>query len=241
MRTRLRPGTSHRSRSTARTGPTRIRPALAGLLAATLLLAACSGGGDDTVSGASPSASSSPTGSSPSASSDATPSSSGSSPAASDTSSAAAPEGSLASKTFTVTSTYSQLPIRIRFDLLALQRRGDLLQVDARVTNTDTDRTKDMRWQVSNRFDPPVYREDLGASNGIFGGVVLTDVAGKKRYLVAADSAKDCVCTTNLSGTFLGAGQGVDVVATYAAPPTSTTKLDVEVPSLGLFRDIAIS
>ena len=146
----------------------------------------------------------------------------------------------LGTRTFTVKAAYAPNKIKIRFDLLALQRRGDLLELRADLVNLSEDQSTDQRWQVAGRFNGS-YRKDLNSTDGAFSGVVLTDLAQKKRYFVAADSAGACVCTTDLSGTFPDAGDTVELTATYAAPPTSTTTVDVSVPKLGTFRDVAIS
>lgn len=127
----------------------------------------------------------------------------------------------------------------MRFDIVELKRRGDLLDLTARLTNLEQSRDRDLRWQVSDRFAGP-YRNDITGGDA-FSGVVLTDLAGKKRYLVAADSGNACVCTVQLSSTFIGAGQSVELDATYAAPPASTTRLDASVKSLGTFRDLPVS
>jgi len=152
-----------------------------------------------------------------------------------------APEKGIIGRSFSVKGTYTPVPLTMRFELVELKRRGDLLQLVAHLTNTSTDQSRDLRWQVASRFSPATYREDLSTSSGIFGGAVLTDIAGKKRYVVAADSARDCVCTDNLSGTFIAAGETVELTATYAAPPATTTQLDVDVPSLGVFRDVPVT
>ena len=145
----------------------------------------------------------------------------------------------LGTRTFSVAGTYSGTRLQMRLDLVALKRRGDLLDLEARLSNLSTDMTKDQRWQVAGRFNGAV-RDDLNATDGAFSGVTITDLPGKKRYLVAADSARACVCTTGLSSTFVGAGQTLELDATYAAPPTSTTTVDVSVPTLGTFRDVPI-
>jgi len=212
------------------------------VLAAALVLVAsgCSGGGEDEAhdssSGSSSSAvSSSASGSAPSSSDSGSP----------DAASASTPSSSnsgdtLGSATFTVTSSYTRQPVTMRFDLVELKRRGDLMDLTARLTNTATDRSQDLRWQVASRFTGS-YREDLTNTSGAFSGTVLTDVTGKKRYFVAADSGNNCVCTDNLSSTFVGAGQTLELTATYAAPPTSTTMMDVAVPQLPVFRDVPVS
>jgi len=163
------------------------------------------------------------------------------SPAAGASPSPSASPAALASKTFTVNGTYTtQARLRMRFDVVELRRRGDLLDLRATLTNTATDQSQDLRWQVAGRFNGS-YRKDLNNVGGSFAGVVLTDMVGKKRYLVAADSGADCVCSANLSSTFVAAGQTLELDATYAAPPATTSTLDVTVPSLGTFRDLPIS
>lgn len=161
-------------------------------------------------------------------------------PAQSDPSAGASREPTLASREFTVTGTYVQVPVRMRLDIVELRRRGELLDLTANLTNLAQDGSQDLRWQVASRFAGP-YRKDINGTDGVFSGAVLTDVAGKKRYLVAADSGGACVCTVQLSSTFVGAGQSIELSATYAAPPTTTTKLDAAVTSLGTFRDLPIS
>jgi hypothetical protein len=151
-----------------------------------------------------------------------------------------APEQSLASRDFTVTGTYSEARLKMRFDVTELKRRGDLLDLKAKLTNLERDQDRDLRWQVASRFQGS-YRKDINTTDGVFSGAVLTDVAGKKRYFVAADSGQACVCTSQLSSTFVGAGQSIELTATYAAPPATATKLDVSVTSLGTFRDLPVT
>ena len=224
-------------------------------LATTLLVASCSVLDGDASPAPTPAASSPEPSSSTSAAGSATPaptastSAAGSAtpaptasdiPSAADPSATGAPGPALAGRGFTVTGTYSRSRVRMRLDITELKRRGDLLDLTASLTNLEQDGSRDLRWQVGTRFQGS-YREDLANTDGSFSGAVLTDVAGKKRYLVAADTANVCVCTVQLSATFVGAGQSVELSATYAAPPASTTTLDVTVASIGTFRDLPVS
>lgn len=162
----------------------------------------------------------------------------GSAGATPDPSAGAAP--SLASKSFTVKANFSKTRPRMRFDIVELERRGDLLELRANLTNLEQDRSVDRRWQVGDRFNG-AYRDDLKVGSLAFSGSVLTDLVGKKRYFVAVDDAGGCVCSSNLEAVFVDAGQTVELSATYAAPPASTTTLDVSVPSLGTFRDLPVT
>jgi hypothetical protein len=216
--------------------------------AAILLSAGCSGTNGaappeqpTAASSPAPSASAAPSlSAAPSASSSDTPPATDPSATAADPSASAAPEQTLASRDFTVTGSYTPTRVRMRFSVMELKRRGELLDLKATLTNLEKDSSKDLRWQVGSRFQGS-YRKDLLGTDGSFSGGVLTDVAGKKRYLVAADSSNACVCTVQLSSTFIDAGQTVELEATYAAPPATTTKLDVSIASLGTFRDLPVS
>jgi hypothetical protein len=211
------------------------------VVATTLLAAGCSGSDPEPAPAQAPGASSPSASSSaaavPSTATSPTPSTTTPAPVPSATD---APVQALASRDFTVTGTYSQTRVRMRLSVTELKRRGELLDLTATLTNLEQDRSRDLRWQVGSRFAGS-YRKDLEGTDGAFSGGVLTDVAGKKRYFVAADSANACVCTVQLSSAFVGAGQSIDLNATYAAPPATTTKLDVAIASLGNFRDLPVS
>lgn len=211
------------------------------LAAATMLVvAACSAPGGEAPSAETTTASSDAAAPSATTAAESPGATSSDVPTPSDPSAAISPAQALASRQFTVTGTYVQVPVRMRLDVVELKRRGELLDLTANLTNLAQDGSQDLRWQVASRFAGP-YRKDINGTDGVFSGAVLTDVAGKKRYLVAADSGGACVCTVQLSSTFVGAGQSIELSATYAAPPTTTTKLDATITSLGTFRDLPIS
>lgn len=209
------------------------------VVATALVVTGCSGPGGDPLPAETTAASSPGPSASASDAGSATPSPSSSS-AAPDPAATGAPAGALGGRAFTVTGTYNPTELQMRLDITGLKRRGELLDLTATLTNLEQDRSRDLRWQVASRFAGP-YREDITSPGNSFSGAVLTDVAGKKRYLVAADSGGACVCSVELSSTFVGAGQSVELDATYAAPPPSTTTLDVSVPTLGTFRDLPVS
>jgi hypothetical protein len=173
------------------------------------------------------------------ANSSASPDDSASSPAGAKGSAASTADSvSLAGADFTRSGGPGSKPLELRVDVVGLSRRGELLQLVVRVSNKSTDPTTDQRWQIS---DFSVTRNDMTPGISAFNGVVLTDVKGKKRYLAAADSGGGCVCTPDLGSIFVGAGQSVELTATYAAPPASTDRLDVDIPSVGLLRDVPVS
>ncbi|MFI7450917.1 hypothetical protein ACIBQX_25705 [Nonomuraea sp. NPDC049714] len=74
-------------------------------------------------------------------------------------------------------------------------------------------------------------------------GVSLIDPLNAKRYRVARNgtgSDAQCVCS-DTQGEFLKKGQTVTLYALFAAPPADVTKVNIEMPMIGVFTDVPIS
>ncbi|GGP05595.1 hypothetical protein LDL08_06820 [Nonomuraea glycinis] len=74
-------------------------------------------------------------------------------------------------------------------------------------------------------------------------GVSLIDPVNAKRYRVARNgtgSDAECVCS-DTQGEFLKKGQTVTLYALFAAPPADVTKLNIEMPMIGVLTDVPIS
>jgi hypothetical protein len=69
----------------------------------------------------------------------------------------------------------------------------------------------------------------------------MIDPAGRKKYLVARDSEGNCVCSNKLSDTFVHPGAPVTLQATLTAPPPNVKKVDVLVPHVKTFHDVALT
>lgn len=81
-------------------------------------------------------------------------------------------------------------------------------------------------------IDPSAYSTD---------GVYVLDPAEATRHLTAYDSEDRCVCADGLSsGGGLQEGGTVVLSSTMAAPPESTTTVDVSIPTVGVFTDVAL-
>ncbi len=135
--------------------------------------------------------------------------------------------------------------VHLRFDIVALARRGGLLELSTRITNEQA-HTKaadgtpaDVSWDI-NGFqapDRPDIHQPIGSDQ--FSGVSLIDGVGRKRYLVAADAARRCACSSYTDS--IDSGQSIALSAVFAAPPTTTTKIDVDIATIGTFHDVPIS
>lgn len=142
----------------------------------------------------------------------------------------AAPEGKLASRDSSTGAT------KVRVTLTSLARERNLVTLNFTATTLSTDSTTG--WQVSDFFgDAGGPGNTSLAANGIY----LVDAKNKKKHIVASDTGGKCVCSTDLSATFVRTGQSVVLTATFAAPPADVAAVDIHVPRTGTFRNVPIS
>lgn len=121
-------------------------------------------------------------------------------------------------------------PVSVRVDVEALDRRGDTVDLELRITN------------LSDEFEWEIY-SSLGGEGGIsdVSGLTLVDLAGNKRYLTLVDSEGGCVCTvfdTVIEDVEAGASRTFQ--ASFPAPPADVSSVDVQVPGLGIVTDVPL-
>jgi len=123
---------------------------------------------------------------------------------------------------------------RWRVEVVSAVRQADFLKLSTRVTLLEMKPDDD--WVMAYE----VWVAGAGGSSAQ--GFELLDLVGKKRYLVARDSAGNCVCTRNVNGIQLVPGQSTILEATFAAPPPSVSKVEVVGPApIGTFSDVPTS
>lgn len=149
-----------------------------------------------------------------------------------ETTAVAAPEKTLASRD---TSSGSE---KIRVTLTSLAREGNLATLN--FTGTVLEDADASGWQVSDFFGSGDPVGPAPGKTDTVNGVYLIDGTNKKKHLVATDTNKNCVCTANLSATFVKQGQSVVFSATFAAPPENVNAVDVNVPHTGVFRNVPL-
>ncbi|MEV6867086.1 hypothetical protein AB0M44_39610 [Streptosporangium subroseum] len=118
--------------------------------------------------------------------------------------------------------------LEIAITLLARQER--LLTLNFTVSTTTESA---LGWQVGHFFST-MPDNDNGSVNGVY----LID---PKKHLVAYDSNKHCVCSSNLGGQFVKPGGAAVLSATFAAPPPDVAAVDVYIPLAGMFKNVPIS
>ncbi|WP_219469945.1 hypothetical protein [Nonomuraea rhizosphaerae] len=119
---------------------------------------------------------------------------------------------------------------RARVDITVLKRQGRTISLNWTVTVTDG--------KISLHNGMGTGQLDFTVS-----AVSLIDPVNAKRYRVARNGTGDsaeCVCS-DTQGQFLDKGDAATLYAVFAAPPPDVTKINVEMPMMGVFTDVPIS
>jgi len=117
-----------------------------------------------------------------------------------------------------------------RADVTALKRQGKTVTLNWTITVVDGE------VNIHNGMGSATL--DYSVS-----GVSLIDPVNAKRYRVARNgtgSDAQCVCS-DTQGNFLKKGQTVTLYALFAAPPADVTKINIEMPMIGVLTDVPIS
>ncbi|MEV4562740.1 hypothetical protein AB0K12_03100 [Nonomuraea sp. NPDC049419] len=117
-----------------------------------------------------------------------------------------------------------------RVDITSLRRQGKTVSLTWTVTATDG------KVNLHNGMGRSAL--DFTVSN-----VSLIDPVNAKRYRVARNGTSEdaeCVCS-GTQGQFLESGEASTLYAVFAAPPPDVTKVNVEMPMIGVLSDVPIS
>ena len=120
----------------------------------------------------------------------------------------------------------------VHLDLYRIVRDGKLAHVTFAVRSSDDQPVGDMfSARLLSRFQPMVDIAD---------GVTLTDTAHSKLYLVAGQGKYQCLCSMDLSNVVLQDNRPALISASFAAPPSEVTEMDVQIPRFGVFTRVPV-
>ncbi len=234
-----------RARPTAAPRPVRSRPyavpAGALTLALATVLAGCSGtdrgdAGDTSDSGDTGSSSAgSTTSSSPTPSSTGTPSPTGTTSGSPSPTSSLAPSSDLGEPAATRTGSVDGQPTSLAVYPLHRNGRTATLNLVMTVDPSATDGVS-LYDRFGDKNDAAASRQSAQSVDGI----KLVDGTRGKLYLVASDGDGNCLCTDNFFGVAAKPGTQVAMTATFAAPPSTTTQVDVIVPQYGTVTGVPV-
>ncbi|MET8861644.1 hypothetical protein ABZW11_01685 [Nonomuraea sp. NPDC004580] len=117
-----------------------------------------------------------------------------------------------------------------RVDITSLRRQGKTVSLTWTVTATDG------KVNLHNGMG-------RGPLDFTVSKVSLIDPVNAKRYRVARNGTgqdAECVCS-GTQGQFLESGEASTLYAVFAAPPPDVTKVNVEMPMIGVLSDVPIS
>jgi len=119
--------------------------------------------------------------------------------------------------------------------VLSLTRTpGDTVRGEFRITNTAKESLN-----IGPAFIDPAISNPNTTNDA--GGITLLDTVNDKKYLVRQDANKDCLCSKNLAGAYIAAGQSTVIFAETAAPPPSTRTVQVSIPHFPPIDNVPIS
>ncbi|MFI7126950.1 hypothetical protein ACIBQ1_14745 [Nonomuraea sp. NPDC050153] len=119
---------------------------------------------------------------------------------------------------------------KARVDILGLKRQGRTLSLNWTITALDG------KVNVHNGLG-------TGPLDMTVSAVSLIDPVNAKRYRVARNGTGQdakCVCS-GTQGQFLEKGETSTLYAVFAAPPADVTKINIEMPMIGVLTDVPIS
>ncbi|WP_336921518.1 hypothetical protein [Aquipuribacter sp. SD81] len=124
-------------------------------------------------------------------------------------------------------------------DLNGVAVRGELMTV---VFTLRVQTVAGGSFTVNNLFDDGRSVDGPGGPSYFStDGVYVLDGAEGTRHLAAYDSGGRCVCSDALNSVAgLQEGSSVVLTTTMAAPPESTSTVDVVIPGVGAFADVAL-
>ncbi|WP_406496970.1 hypothetical protein OG936_22495 [Streptomyces sp. NBC_00846] len=99
---------------------------------------------------------------------------------------------------------------------------GGFVTVQGELKNQGDTAANPAAWAGS---ETAIVRKNLNS----VGGATLVDKVGKKRYYILRDTDGRCLCTTGMSA--VQPGTSVPVFMQFPAPPSTTTEVDLSLPT----------
>ena len=124
----------------------------------------------------------------------------------------------------------------LELDLYPVVRSGKLAELNFAITLV---RSTNDKLQVADLLSDGNY-DSVDSGGHSADGVQLLDTVNSKLHLPASDGLGHCLCSRDLSATFIGLGKTMVFSATYAAPPANVDTVDVQVPHFGTITDVPV-
>lgn len=123
---------------------------------------------------------------------------------------------------------------KLQLEVYSIRRSGSLVTLQFGLKNT-TSKTLLASDTSGNNVAPFSHDGEDDVS-----GVYLVDTQHKKKYQPGF-IGQNCMCSVGLSDYLFAPGQTAYLFATYAAPPSGVTTMDVSFPTYGTFGKVPVS
>lgn len=141
-----------------------------------------------------------------------------------------APAPSSSSPAAPIAQVTGQVP-DLTLSVLDVRRDGEVATLDFTLTSA----------QGAKPVIQPYSLVDPQSHGNDFSGSSLVDVGAGKRYLAVFDTAGDCLCSKIPYNDPLWSGKAVRLYVEFPAPPSSTTKVQVDMPTFPPIDNVPIT
>ncbi|GAA2421190.1 hypothetical protein GCM10010191_35730 [Actinomadura vinacea] len=126
---------------------------------------------------------------------------------------------------------------KVRVDLMALERASDKVVI-ARMRVVNQDAGAFSFGHTLSGLAQATPAQGVQRDPNAISAITLFDPVNSRRHFPLTDPGGKCLCTRYLGTPQLGAGQSLDLVAAFPAPPASVSKLGVLFPNAAPFLDV---
>jgi hypothetical protein len=129
--------------------------------------------------------------------------------------------------------------VRMRFQVVLLARRGDMLVLEARVVSRDDPTRETEAVTIGDAFDDH-RRDRQGTGDNSLDAIRVVDPATSKVYGLARDGRNNCACSNELHRAQVGPGKPFPLVAMFNAPDDASQTVEIMVPGFELLDDVPV-
>ena len=127
----------------------------------------------------------------------------------------------------------------VRLELTHLDRSGQTISLSFRLT-AETNYSPEIGKTFDDGETQPIDNSGSEENGSSVDGVYLLDRSHAQKYLVARDPSGRCICDAAIGDIEVGRQQPVTLSATYGAPPSEVTAVDVVIPHFGTFANVPL-
>jgi hypothetical protein len=127
--------------------------------------------------------------------------------------------------------------VPVRLDVMKPHRGDRLMVLNLRLTNLSTRDRIPRPLIIGSLLDDGEVVGEPSNQRETLDGLTLADLDNGRHYLIARDTRKNCLCSSQLSRIAVEPGQAVKLYVTFA--PSPADKFELQVPGFGSIPVVA--